>query len=304
MQAILSTDARIKVFTAADALIGWAKLQKEAPDVVITDLEMPRMDGLTFLRRIMAEAPRPVVICSGLAASGTDLAMRALEEGAVEVPEPRRTADAVLPRAVHPAPVRASETVIAVGASTGGTEALRVLLKAMPVDCPPIVIAQHMPEGFTRAFAERLNSECKISVKEGAQGDRLTPGHAFVAPGNFHMLIEGARGGLGIQLSDGPLVSRHRPSVDVLFRSVAISVGARAIGIIMTGMGNDGAAGLLEMKKSGALTIAQDEASCAVFGMPKEAIALAAVDFVVPLERIACETVNRIRGSRASQFST
>lgn len=194
--------------------------------------------------------------------------------------------------------------MIAVGASTGGTEAHRVFLKAMPVDCPPIVIAQHMPEGFTRAFAERLNSECKISVKEGAQGDRLIPGHAFVAPGNFPMLIEGTRGGLGIQLSGGPLVSRHRPSVDVLFRSVAISVGARAIGIIMTGMGNDGASVLLEMKKSGAITIAQDEASCAVFGMPKESIALAAVDFVVPLERIAYETVNKIRGSRASQFLT
>jgi two-component system chemotaxis response regulator CheB len=306
-------------------------MQKEVPDVVITDLEMPRMDGLTFIRKIMKEAPKPVVVCSGLAASGTDLAMRALEDGAVEVitkpkvgvrdflhesavilldavwsasqaqvrskrqlvPEPRRSADAVLPHKLKPITFGQSEKVIAVGASTGGTEAIRILLKAIPADCPPIVIAQHMPEGFTRAFAERLNSECAIAVKEATQGDRLRPGHAFVAPGNYHMLIERTGSGLTIQLSDGPLVSRHRPSVDVLFRSVAISVGPKATGIIMTGMGDDGAQGMLEMKAAGAFTIAQDEASCVVFGMPKEAIALGVVDRIVPLEKIAPEILDR-----------
>jgi len=331
MQAILTTDPRIRVITAPDAVIGWAKMKKEAPDVVITDLEMPRMDGLTFIRKIMAEAPKPVVVCSGLAASGTELALRALEEGAVDVitkpkvgvrdflhesavmlvdavwsasqaqlrpkpvlaPEPRRSADAVLPHKVGHTNAGVSERVIAVGASTGGTEALRVFLKAMPVDCPPIVIAQHMPEGFTRAFAERLHSECVIAVKEAAPDDRLCSGHAYIAPGNFHMLVERTRGGLMIQLSDGPLVSRHRPSVDVLFRSVAISVGPKATGIIMTGMGDDGAQGMLELKAAGAITIAQDEASCVVFGMPKEAIALGAVDFVVPLGKIAREALDR-----------
>ena len=238
MQAILSADPRIRVITAPDAVIGWAKLQKEAPDVVITDLEMPRMDGLTFIRKIMAEAPRPVVVCSGLAASGTELAMRALEGGAVDVitkpkvgvrdflhesavmlvdavwsasqaqlrpkpvlaTEPRRSADAVLPQRIRHSSPGISERVIAVGASTGGTEALRIFLKAMPVDCPPFVIAQHMPEGFTRAFAERLHGECAIAVKEAAQGDRLCSGRAYIAPGNFHMLVERARTGLTIQL--------------------------------------------------------------------------------------------------------
>lgn len=338
IQAILSTDSRIKVSTAPDALIGWTKLQKETPDVVITDLEMPRMDGLTFIRKIMAEAPRPVVVCSGLAASGTELALRALEEGAVEVitkpkvgvrdflhesavilldavwsaaqaqltakqplvPEPRRTADAVLPHRELPFPAATSETVIAVGSSTGGTEALRILLKAMPSDCPPIVIAQHMPEGFTKAFADRLNRECPIGVKEASQGDPLCPGSAFVAPGNFHLLVERTRAGLVIQLSDGPLVSRHRPSVDVLFRSVAMSVGPKAIGVILTGMGDDGAQGMLEMKMAGAINFAQDEETCVVFGMPKEAIARGAVDYVVPLHRIAPEILRSLPAGNKS----
>jgi len=329
MQAILTTDVRIRVSTAPDALIGWVKLQKEAPEVVITDLEMPKMHGLTFIRKIMAEAPRPVVVCSGLAAGGTDLAMRALEEGAIEVitkpkvgvrdflhesavilldavwsasqaqlptrppltPEPRRTADAVLLHRGLPFPAPTSERVIAVGSSTGGTEALRVFLKAMPSDCPPILITQHMPEGFTRAFADRLNGECAIGVKEASQGDRLCPGNAFIAPGNLHMLVERKRAGLTVQLSDGPLVSRHRPSIDVLFRSVAISVGSKAIGVILTGMGDDGAQGMLEMKTAGSVNIAQDEATCIVFGMPKEAIARGAVDFVLPLGKIAHEVL-------------
>ena len=326
MQAILGTDRRIIVRAAADPLIAWGKMQKESPDVVITDLEMPRMDGLTFIRKIMAEMPTPVVVCSGLAARGTELALRALEEGAVEVitkpkvgvrdflhesavtlldavwsaaeaqiarrpsrnaaPVARLTADAVLPRKNHFCG-SATNRVIAVGASTGGTEALRVFLAALPEDCPPVVIVQHMPEVFTRAFAERLNQECRIEVQEAQDGDRLQPGQALIAPGNRHMLVNRSGEELVVQITDGPLVSRHRPSVDVLFRSVAISVGSKAVGVIMTGMGDDGAQGLCEMKEAGANTIAQDESSCIVFGMPREAIARGAVNVVVPLEEIA-----------------
>lgn len=323
MQAILSTDQRINVKAAADPLIAWGKMQKEPPDVVITDLEMPRMDGLTFIRKIMSEMPTPVVVCSGLAARGTELALRALEEGAVEVitkpkvgvrdflhesavtlldavwsaaqaqirprpivAAPRLMADAVLPRE-RCRGADAPNGLIAVGASTGGTEALRTFLKALLTDCPPIVIVQHMPEVFTRAFAERLNKECVIEIKEAQDGDRLQNGRALIAPGNRHMLVNRKGADLVVQIIDGPLVSRHRPSVDVLFRSVAISVGPKAVGVIMTGMGDDGAQGLSEMKEAGASTIAQDEASCVVFGMPKEAIARGAVDVVVPLERIA-----------------
>jgi two-component system chemotaxis response regulator CheB len=325
MQAILSTNSRVKVNVAADPLIAWVKMQKEAPDVVITDLEMPRMDGLTFIRKIMSEMPTPVVVCSGLAARGTELALRALEEGAVEVitkPKvgvrdflhesavtlvdavwsasqaqvrlrpvmavvPRLTADAVLPRKIKSRSAMATNGVIALGASTGGTEALRVFLTAMPTDCPPVVIVQHMPEGFTRAFADRLNKECAIEVEEARDGSRLQIGKALIAPGNRHMLVSRSGEGLVVQIVDGPLVSRHRPSVDVLFRSVAASVGAKAVGVIMTGMGDDGAQGLWEMNEAGATTIAQDEASCIVFGMPKEAIARGAVSVVVPLEQIA-----------------
>jgi two-component system chemotaxis response regulator CheB len=330
MQGILSTNSRVKVSVAADPLIAWSKMQKEPPDVVITDLEMPRMDGLTFIRKIMQEMPTPVVVCSGLAARGTELALRALEEGAVEVitkPKvgvrdflhesavtlvdavwsasqahvtsrpamavvPRLTADAVLPRKAKSHTAGESNGVIAVGASTGGTEALRVFLAAMPADCPPIVIVQHMPEGFTRAFAERLNKECTIEVEEARDGTYLQTGQALIAAGNRHMVVNRSGEGLFVQILDGPLVSRHRPSVDVLFRSVAVSVGAKAVGVIMTGMGDDGAQGLGEMNEAGAATIAQDEASCIVFGMPKEAIARGAVNLVVPLERIASTALN------------
>lgn len=328
MQAIMATDQRISVKAAADPLIAWAKMQKEAPHVVITDLEMPRMDGLTFIRKIMAEMPTPVVVCSGLAARGTELALRALEEGAVEVitkPKvgvreflhesavtlldsvwsaaqaqlkrriavvPRLNADAVLPRKSRAASHAAPNTVIAVGASTGGTEALRVFLGGLPVDCPPVAIVQHMPEGFTRAFAERLNKECAIEIGEAKNGDRLRNGQALIAPGNHHMLVNRQGEEFVIQIMDGPLVSRHRPSVDVLFRSVAISAGAKAVGVIMTGMGDDGAESMREMKEAGAATIAQDEASCVVFGMPREAIARGAVDAVMPLEQIARAVAN------------
>jgi two-component system, chemotaxis family, protein-glutamate methylesterase/glutaminase len=331
MQAILGTDARISVKAAADPLIAWAKMQKDRPNVVITDLEMPRMDGLTFIRKIMQEMPTPVVVCSGLAARGTELALRALEEGAVEVitkPKvgvreflheaavtltdavwsasqaqvktrpmpvaPKLQADVVLPRKgkLQCECAALPNSVIAVGASTGGTEALRVFLGGLPADCPPVVIVQHMPEGFTRAFAQRMDKECAIKVAEASEGDRLTNGQALIAPGNRHMLLNRKGEELVIQIVDGPLVSRHRPSVDVLFRSVAISVGAKAIGIIMTGMGDDGAQGLGEMQEAGAVTIAQDEASCVVFGMPKEAICRGAVNLVVPLERIAATALH------------
>ena len=333
MQAILGTDRRIQVKAAADPVIAWGKMQKDPPDVVITDLEMPRMDGLTFIQKIMQQMPTPVVVCSGLAARGTELALRALEEGAVEVitkPKvgvreflhesavtlldavwsaaqakvrprlmpaalavvPRFTADAILPRKGQPRPGEMPNGLIAVGASTGGTEALRVFLAALPQSCPPVVIVQHMPEGFTKAFAERLNRECGIEVEEGRDGDRLQNGKAVIAPGNRHMLVKRSDDALLVQIIDGPLVSRHRPSVDVLFRSVAIAVGAKAVGVIMTGMGDDGAQGLLEMKEAGSVTIAQDEASCIVFGMPKEAISRGAVGVVVPLERIAAAALN------------
>jgi len=337
MHAILTTNRMVKVNVAADPLIAWGKMQKDPPDVVITDLEMPRMDGVTFIRKIMAEMPTPVVVCSGLAARGTELALRALEEGAVEVitkpkvgvrdflhesavtlldavwsashaqiarrsrpalppaaqvMSPRLTADAVLPRKRKPHSAAAHTSVIAVGASTGGTEALRVLLAALPTDCPPVVIVQHMPEVFTHAFAERLNRECAIGVQEARDGDPLQAGHALIAPGNRHMLVDRSGGELVARIIDGPLVSRHRPSVDVLFRSVATSVGSKAVGVIMTGMGDDGAQGLYEMKEAGADTIAQDEATSIVFGMPKSAISCGAVDIVVPLDQIASAVLN------------
>jgi two-component system, chemotaxis family, protein-glutamate methylesterase/glutaminase len=330
MQAILQTDRRITVSVASDPLIANAKMQKDRPDVVITDLEMPRMDGVTFLRKIMAESPMPVVVCSGLAAKGTDLALRALEEGAVEiitkpklgvreflhesavllldvvwsaaearilpdrqiVAPPRLSADAMPPLRSKTRDTNPSRGLIAVGASTGGTEAIRTFLSAMPPECPPIVVVQHMPENFTRAFAARLDRDCSIEVSEAQDGIQLRRGMALIAPGNFHTLVHHRRENFVVNIADGPLVSRHRPSVDVLFRSVAVSAGPNAVGVIMTGMGDDGAEGLREMKDAGAVTIAQDEQSCVVFGMPREAIARGAVDFVLPLDRIASQALD------------
>lgn len=318
MQTILSIDRRIRVTVAANPLIAFTKMQKDRPDVVITDLEMPHMDGISFVRKIMAESPIPVVVCSGLATRGTELALRALEQGAIEViTKPKlgvreflhesavQLLDAVWSAAEARMPVQTptversparkaksavparSRSVVAIGASTGGTEALRLVLTAMPVDCPPIVAVQHMPEVFTRAFAERLNRDCSIQVKEAQHGDPLRTGQALIAPGNLHIALENEGEGYLVKLSRGPLVSRHRPSVDLLFRSVAAAAGANALGIIMTGMGDDGAQGMLEMKAAGATTIAQDEASCVVFGMPREAISRGAVDCVLPLPQIA-----------------
>ena len=325
MVALLSLERGMTVITASDPLIAMEKMKGTRPDVIFLDLEMPRMDGLTFLRKIMLEDPIPVVVCSGLAGQGTEAALRALEEGAVEVvtkpkfgvrdflhesavmlidtvrgaaqahlrprgassgsSSRRATVDAV-PPPKKSALTFTSDKVVAIGASTGGTEALRAVLEAMPPDAPGLVVVQHMPEGFTAAFAQRLNQTCPIEVKEAARGDRVREGRALIAPGNRHTVLVRSGAHYTVDVTDGPLVSRHRPSVDVLFRSVAQAVGPNAVGVILTGMGNDGATGLLEMKQAGAPTIAQDEATCVVFGMPKEAILRGAVDEVVPLSQI------------------
>ena len=313
------------VEVASDPLIAQQKMKSHRPDVVILDLEMPRMDGLTFLRQLMREEnPIPVVVCSGLAGPGTEAAVRVLEEGAVEIiPKPSlgvgdflresrarfvesiRNAARSRPRAAKRAPVLAPERVssgalltvttdkvVAVGASTGGTEALRLLLETMPPDCPGLVIVQHMPELFTSAFAKRLQQLCRIEVKEAAHGDRILQGRALIAPGNRHLRVKRTGGHYQVELLDGARVSGHKPSVDVLFHSVARAAGANAVGVLLTGMGEDGADGLLAMKQAGAATLAQDEASCVVFGMPRAAIERGAVDQVLPLGAIG-EAVRR-----------
>jgi two-component system chemotaxis response regulator CheB len=312
------------------------RLKAEIPDVITLDIEMPRMDGLTFLEKLMAQHPIPVVICSSLTETGSKTAMAALELGAVEVitkpkmgtpqflhesairvcdavksaaharirgrkapasmkVQPKLTADAVLAKPPSNAMIQTTEKVVAVGASTGGTEALRVFLEAMPANAPGIVIVQHMPEKFTAQFAQRLDGLCAISVKEAADGDTVIPGQALIAPGNRHMLLKRSGARYHVEIRDGPLVSRHRPSVDVLFRSTARYAGSNAVGVIMTGMGDDGARGMLEMKEAGAWNIAQDEESCVVFGMPAEAIKKGGVAQVLSLDHIASEVVRRCR---------
>jgi two-component system, chemotaxis family, protein-glutamate methylesterase/glutaminase len=342
--AILSQDPGIVVTVAADPYIALDKMGRSRPDVILLDLEMPRMDGLTFLRKIMTEDPIPVVVCSGLAARGTATAIRALEEGAVEViakpqlgvrdflhdsaaelievirdaaevrvrrrevatsQEPRHSADVVLPPPSSPLAThharrrtdRAADVVVAIGASTGGTEALRTILTAMPDDAPGIVIVQHMPERFTAAFAQRLDQVCRIEVKEAVPGDPVVRGRALIAPGNRHLVLRRHGANYEVDLAGGPRVSRHRPSVDVLFRSVAQAAGAHAVGVILTGMGDDGAAGLLEMKRAGAATLAQDERTSVVFGMPREAIERGAADRVLPLPDVAAAILSASRVS-------
>lgn len=322
---IINSDPELEVMgTAADPYFAAQKIKTEIPDVITLDVEMPRMDGLTFLKTLMAQCPVPVVIISSLTQSGSQLAWQALSYGAVEIvskSEIRNTkqhleeskikiTDAI--KAAHLVPVRAkkitktdkpqtpagisinkpntiyktTDKIIAIGASTGGTEALRYILKSIRPDLPGILITQHMPAGFTKSFADHLNQECEVSVKEASDGERIMRGHAYIAPGGKHMELYRSGAKYFIKVRDGELVNRHKPSVDVLFNSVAKHAGQNALGIIMTGMGRDGAAGLLAMKMEGAQTIAQDEASSVVFGMPKEAIKLGAADHTLGLHDI------------------
>jgi len=332
LQEILSSDPQIEVIaTAGDPFIAADKIKEHVPDVITLDVEMPRMDGITFLQKIMSQHPIPVVICSSLTGKGAETTLKALEYGAVEIitkpslgtkqfleesrvricdavkaaslahlkrvsltnrkVEPKLTADAMLAKPSSRAMVQTTEKVVVVGASTGGTEALRAFLEALPPDAPGIVIVQHMPENFTAAFARRLDTLCKVTVKEASDNDSVIRGQALIAPGNRHTLLKRSGARYYVEVKDGPLVSRHRPSVDVLFRSAARYAGKNAVGVIMTGMGDDGARGMLEMKEAGAFNIAQDEASCVVFGMPNEAIKRGSVDKVLSLENIRDEVV-------------
>jgi two-component system, chemotaxis family, protein-glutamate methylesterase/glutaminase len=337
LRSVLETDPDIEVIgVAADPYAAAQQIAEQIPDVITLDVEMPRMDGLTFLEKIMSQHPIPVVICSSLTERGSQTAIAALEKGAVEIitkpkvgtkqffeesvihicdivksaahvrvdgrkrhhgtsstisVQPKLSADAMLAKPKSQAMLQTTETIVAVGASTGGTEALRIFLETLPVDAPGCVIVQHMPEVFTAQFAQRLNGLCRVEVKEAVDGDSVLRGRVLIAPGNKHLLIKRSGARYYVEVRDGPLVSRHRPSVDVLFRSTARYAGKNAIGVIMTGMGDDGAKGLLEMKEAGAITIAQDEASCVVFGMPHEAIKLGGAIKVLPLESIAHEVV-------------
>ncbi len=317
--------------TAGDPFIAAQRISEEIPDVIILDVEMPRMDGITFLRRIMAQRPIPTILCSTLLAAGSEALLDALEAGAVDIivkpridtkqflsesqvriwdsvkaaarvtfkgarvatphlVQKKLTADVIMPPpAATRALTRTTDQVVCIGASTGGTESLREVLTALAPNSPGIVIVQHMPERFTAAFAKRLNGLCQVDVKEAEDGDQVIAGRVLIAPGNRHMLLQRSGARYHVAIKDGPLVSRHRPSVDVLFRSAAQYAGANALGVIMTGMGDDGARGLLEMKKAGATTLAQNEETCIVFGMPKEAIALGAADKTVPLSAIPAE---------------
>ncbi|CRM24456.1 protein-glutamate methylesterase/protein-glutamine glutaminase [Pseudomonas sp. 52 E 6] len=329
--AILSDTPDIHVMGAAsDPIFAMDKLAREWPDVIVLDVEMPRMDGITFLKKIMSERPTPVVICSSLTQKGAETSLQALSAGAVEiitkpstglksfliesaaelvtairaaansnvrnlgkrsasparVPASKLSADAILLAANGHAMAQTTERIVAIGTSTGGTQALEAVLTALPRVCPGMVIVQHMPEKFTASFAERLNSLCEVEVREARNNDRILPGLALIAPGGKHLMVTRSGAYYHAQVIDGPLVNRHRPSVDVLFRSVAKFAGKNATGIIMTGMGDDGARGLKEMLEAGAATVAQDEASCVVFGMPKEAIKLNAAQRIMALEDI------------------
>jgi len=340
--AMLESAPGIRLLHAvSDPLLAIERMKQAWPDVIILDVEMPRMDGITFLKKIMAERPTPVVICSTLTEKGAETTMAALAAGAVAIitkpklglkdflndsaaellaavraasqanvrrlaaraaaaPAPvgaKLTADAILPAAQDGKPLlRTTERVVAIGTSTGGTLALEEVLTALPRVTPGIVIVQHMPEKFTAAFAQRLNGLCQIEVKEARHGDRVLPGRALIAPGGKHMLLRRDGAQYYVDVIDGPLVNRHRPSVDVLFRAVAKHAGANALGIIMTGMGDDGAAGLLEMRKAGARTVAQDEDSCVVYGMPKEAVKRGGVEKSVPLKAIHAEILAQLAG--------
>lgn len=321
--------------TAADPYIAVEKIKKNLPDVITLDIEMPRMDGVTFLRKIMSQHPIPVVICSSLVSYKSDTHIKALEAGAVEIiakpklgtrkfleesrhrildairgaaqarlsklliSHPRGgteklTADAILPPSKLKSMSETTDKIIVIGASTGGTEAIRLVLQSMPKNCPAIAIVQHMPEGFTRSFADRLDKICSINVKEACDGDSLLQGHALIAPGNKHLLIKRSGARYYVEVKEGPMVSRHRPSVDVLFRSAARYAGKNALGAILTGMGDDGATGMLELKQAGAWTCAQDEATSVVYGMPKEAILKGGVTEELPLTKIPVYLIKQV----------
>ena len=337
----LATDPNIEVVaTASDPLFALDKMRSLWPDVLIVDIEMPRMDGITFLKKIMAEHPTPVVICSSLAEKGAQASFEALAAGAVAIittPKvglksfleestndivqavrsaaranmravrsagtaplpavpPKLTLDAMPGAEKNMALTRTTDQVIAIGASTGGTQALERVLTQLPATSLGILIVQHMPVVFTAMFAERLNTLCRIEVREAQNGDRVLPGRALIAPGGKHMMLKRSGAQYVVEVADGPLINRHKPSVDVLFRSVARNAGANALGIIMTGMGDDGARGLKEMHEAGARTVAQDEASCVVFGMPFEAIKLGAAQYTLPLDQIPASIVNFSNG--------
>jgi two-component system chemotaxis response regulator CheB len=338
LSEVLGSDPDIEVLgVASDPYVAARRIHEEVPDVITLDVEMPRMDGITFLRKLMSQHPIPVVMCSSLTEAGSETLMQALAAGAVDIilkpklgvaehlaesriricdavkaaararvsgrrspapdfgsgvaagPEKKLTADAMLPPPSGRAMARTTESIVCIGASTGGTESLREVLTSLPANSPGIVIVQHMPERFTASFAKRLDGLCEVDVKEAADGDAVLRGRVLIAPGNFHTMLERSGANYRVSVKSGPLVSRHRPSVDVLFRSAARSAGSNAVGVIMTGMGDDGARGLEEMQKAGARTIAQDEATSVVFGMPKEAIARGCVDRIVPLQQIAAE---------------
>ncbi|MGA6106271.1 chemotaxis response regulator protein-glutamate methylesterase [Pseudomonas solani] len=336
----LSGHSGIEVIgAAADPLFALERMNRNWPDVIVLDVEMPRMDGISFLKKLMVERPTPVVICSTLTEKGAATTMEALAAGAVAIvtkPQgnlrqflieateelvgaikaasqarlkrlpgapacatpavaPKLSADAILPAGGPAAMTRTTERIVALGTSTGGTQALEYVLTALPRVCPGIVIVQHMPEKFTAAFAARLDGLCQIEVREARHGDRVIPGRALIAPGGRHMLLKRNGAQYVVDIVDGPPVSRHKPSVDVLFRSTARAAGANATGIIMTGMGDDGARGLREMYEAGAYTLGQDEATCVVYGMPKEARKLDAVRREIPLEQIPAQI---LRGDR------
>jgi two-component system chemotaxis response regulator CheB len=339
LKEVLESDPEIEVYgVAADPIFAQRYLENEDPDVIITDVEMPRMDGLTFLRSIMEKKPIPVVVCSAKTEAGSDNAIKALAYGTVEILQkpkmgtkqfleesrvricdavraanmtraklrspksaqlislatPKLTADVMLPKADSTRiTVETAEKIVVVGASTGGTEALREFLESFAEDSPGIVIVQHMPEHFTAAFAKRLDSLCRISVKEASDDDTVVRGRALIAPDNRHTLLKRSGARYYVEVKDGPLVFRHRPSVDVLFRSAARCAGKNAVGVIMTGMGDDGARGMKEMRDAGSQTIAQDEDSYVVFGMPNEAIKLGGVEVIAPLGAISEEVMRR-----------
>ena len=337
---LLSQDQNIEVVGVAhDPTGAWKKIEALRPDVITLDVVMPHMDGLTFLEKLMTTTPMPVLMVSSLTEQGCETALRALELGAVDiVTKPKvdirfgmeelaeeliekvkaaavarvrgkayvatpKIAPSVVRRALHAASamINTTDTIVAIGSSTGGTEAVKEVLEMLPPNSPPILIAQHMPERFTKTWADRMNSLCRISVKEAEDGDSVLPGHALIAPGNYHMTLVRSGARYLVRLNQDPPVNRHRPSVDVMFASVAKHAGGNSIGIILTGMGDDGAAGLLQMKQSGAYTIAQNESTCIVFGMPKEAIQAGAVDVVLPLGDIPNALLRQLRegGRRA-----